>query len=105
METAKQSRDDIKAASTLWSMLHVRDDKKDKPRYPEPRNRRYLQSQLNQMALHELVELLAALSDRTINQVLKLKKGRKKLAEKINNALQRELEPSLSAQVRINPGF
>lgn len=99
METTKQSRDDIKAASTLWSMLQMRDDKKNKPSSAAPRKMRYSQTQLNQMALHELVELLAALSDRTINQVLKLKKGRKKLAEKINNALQRKLEPSFSTQV------
>ena len=104
-EAVKRSRDDIEAASTLWGMLRMHDEKENKPRSPVPQNLRYLQTQLNQMALNELVEILAALSDRTVNQVLRLKKGRKKLVEKINNALQRKLEPSLSMQTGTSPGF
>lgn len=103
-EAVKRSRDDIEAASTLWGMLHMHHEKENKPRSPIPQNLRYLQTQLNQMALGELVEILATLSDRTVNQVLRLKKGKKKLVEKINNALQRKLDPSLSTQTGTSPG-
>jgi len=100
---SKRNREDITAASTLWGMLHAHVEGRITPVDPMARSMRNVQTELNQMSLHELVQLLATLSNRTISQVLKLKKGRKKLVEKITNAWQRRVGSSLPKQAKTKP--